>query len=155
MYKSQSFRSQKVVLDHVAYSLHACLEEMADTFDETRDSAEVVEEVDDQAEVVNNTTSLCWISLLVLILLDFLKVFIVTPIEFLDQISFMNCMPLPNQVQPLVLAVLSKKMRSLHETKLLALEKGRFWKYLKGNSSHEVSANAMAFSPDFLTKGRT
>ena len=29
-------------------------------------------------------------------------------------------MPFPNQVQPLVLAVLSKKMRSLHETKGLA-----------------------------------
>ena len=130
MYKSQSFRSQKVVLDHVAYSLHACLEEMADTFEETRDPAEVVEEVDDQAKVVNNTTVLCWVSLLVLIFLDSLKVFVVTPIEFLDQISFMNCMPLSNQVQSLVLAVLSKKMRSLHETKLLALEKGRFWKYL-------------------------
>ena len=103
---------------------------MADTFEETRDPAEVVEEVDDQAEVVDNTTALCLVSLLVLIFLDSLKVFVVTPIEFLDQISFMNCMPLPNQVQSLVLAVLSKKMRSLHETKLLALEKGRFWKYL-------------------------
>ena len=117
-------------MDHVAYSLHACLEEMADTFEETRDPAEVVEEVDDQAEVLNNRTVLYWVSLLVLIFLDSLKVFVVTPIEFLDQISFMNCMPLPNQVQSLVLAVLSKKMRSLHETKLLALEKGRFWKYL-------------------------
>ena len=126
----QSFRSQNVVLDHVAYSLHACLEEMADTFEETRDPAEVVEEVDDQAEVLNNRTVLCWVSLLVLIFLDSLKVFVVSPIEFLDQIFFMNCMPLPNQVQSLVLAVLSKKMRSLHETKLLALEKGRFWKYL-------------------------
>ena len=74
----QSFRSQNVVLDHVAYSLHACSEEMADTFEETRDPAEVVEEVDDQAEVVDNTTALCWVSLLVLFFLDYLKIFAVT-----------------------------------------------------------------------------
>ena len=94
---------------------------MADTFEETRDPAEVVEEVDDQAEVLNNRTVLCWVSLLVLIFLDSLKVFVVTPIEFLDQISFMNCMPLSNQVQSLVLAVLSQKMRSLSIYSLMSI----------------------------------
>ena len=84
LYKSQSFRSQKVVLYHV--------EEMADTFEETVDPAEVVEEVDDQAEVVNNTTALCWVSLLVLIFLVSLKVFVVTPIEFWTKsLSWIAC----------------------------------------------------------------